>query len=404
MPEKKPALDRVRVSGPLASFADGFGECLIERGYSLWTVQHQLQLLAHASRWMDGVGLDVAGLTPAAVERFLAERRRAGYATKVGRGALRPLIGYLDSLGVLPAVADPVLTAVDELLDAFCSYLLVERGLASGSVALYGPVARMFLEERSAPLGEDLARLSGAEVKAFVLRHAGRRGVRSAETMVCALRALLRFLHVHGWIATPLVGAVPSVARRREDLPRGLAAEQVALLLVSCDRATTLGRRDFAILTLLARLGLRAGEVAALALDDIDWRAGEIVVHGKGSRIDRLPLPADVGEAIVDYLRYGRPRRYGRALFLRSCAPLTGLSNRGVSAVVFSACGRAGIEPVRAHRLRHSVACELLRRGAGLTEIGQVLRHQRAQTTSVYAKVDRSELSSLALPWPGGES
>ncbi|MDQ6805665.1 MAG: site-specific integrase [Actinomycetota bacterium] len=404
MPENKPALDRVRVAGPLASFADGFAECLIEQGYSLWTVQHQLQLVAHASRWMDGVGLDVAGLTPAAVERFLAERRRAGYATKVGPGVLRPLIGYLDSLRVLPAVAGAVPTAVDELLEAFCRYLLIERGLVSGSVALYAPVARVFLEERSEPLCEDLARLSGAEVKAFVLRQASRRGVRSAETMVCALRALLRFLHVQGWVAAPLAGAVPSIARRREDLPRGLPAGQVALLLASCDRTTTLGRRDFAILTLLARLGLRAGEVAAMQLGDVDWRAGEIQIRGKGSRIDRLPLPVDVGEAIVDYLRHGRPRGYGRTLFLRSCAPLTGLSNRGISAVVVSACGRAGIEPVRAHRLRHSVACELLRRGAGLTEIGQVLRHQRAQTTSVYAKVDRSALSRLALPWPGGES
>ena len=169
------------------------------------------------------------------------------------------------------------------LLAEFRDYLLVERALTPGSVGLYEPVARLFLEERSAPIGEDLARLSGREIHAFVLREARQRGQRSAETMVAALRSLLRFLHVQGWIATPLATAVPSVRRRREGLPRGLAAGQVRLLLESCDRERPAGRRDFAILMLLARLGLRRGEVAALELDDVDWRAGEIVIRGKGS-------------------------------------------------------------------------------------------------------------------------
>ena len=237
----------------------------------------------------------------------------------------------------------------------------------------------------------------------FVLREAPRRSVRSAEMVVVALRALLRFLHVHGLIAEPLAEAVPSVARRREDLPRSLPAGQVTLLLDGCDRATPTGRRNYAILLLLSRLGLRRGEVAALCLDDVDWRAGEIVVHGKGSRLDRLPLPCDLGEAIVDYLRHGRPRVTDRALFINACAPLIGISRGCVTDVVRYACMRAGIGLVGAHRLRHTVATELLRHGAGLIEIGQVLRHQDQTTTAVYAKVDRAALSPLALPWPGSE-
>ena len=275
--------------------------------------------------------------------------------------------------------------------------------MKAGSAAQYQPTARLFLSERSEPLEENLARVSAAEVSTFVLRQSRQRSRRSIETVIYALRALLRFVHVHGLITEPLAEAVPSVARRREDLPRALPAEHVKLLLDSCDRATPTGRRDNAIVLLLARLGLRRCEVAALSLNDVDWRAGEIVVHGKGSRIDRLPLPHDVGEAIVDYLRDGRPRVSDRALFINACAPLTGITPPCVTDVVRYACVRAGIPPVGAHRLRHTVATELLRRGAGLVEIGQVLRHQDQTTTAVYAKVDRAALSPLALPWPGSE-
>jgi site-specific recombinase XerD len=282
--------------------------------------------------------------------------------------------------------------------------LLEERALADGSVRLYEPVARVFLEERSDPIDADLARLSGVEVNAFVLRESRRRGRASALTMVCALRALLRFLHVRGLIAMSLATAVPSVPRRREDLPRGLAAGQVRSLLDSCDRVTSVGRRDFAILTLLARLGLRRGEVAAIQLEDIDWRAGELLIRGKGSRYDVLPMPGDVGEALTEYLRHGRPAGFGRTVFLSSCAPRVGLSSAAVSSVAVRACERAGIPPVSAHALRHTLASQLLRRGATLPEIGQLLRHRSIETTALYAKVDRAALSRLALPWPGGAS
>ena len=399
---KQPAPERVVVSGPLARFVDGFRVDLIERGYSLWRSQEQLYLLAHVSRWMEAERLELAGLMPATLERYFVWRRREGYRKSLSPLSLRRLLGYLDGLGVLPA-DEAVLSPVDGLLVEFRRYLLQERGVAARTVGLYEPVARLFLSGRSEPLADDLARLSGGEVNTFVLREARRRSARSAEMMVSALRALLRFLYAQGMIAEPLAAAVPSVACRREDLPRGLPVEQVRLLLDSCDRSTPIGRRDYAIVSLLSRLGLRCGEVAGLDLEDVDWRTGELVVRGKGSRIDRLPLPADAGEAVADYLRHGRPRGFGRAVFLHAHAPLTRVSPGNVSDVVKRACKRAGIARVGAHRLRHTVASELLSRGAGLVEIGQLLRHQDLRTTALYAKVDRQALSRLALPWPGSE-
>ncbi|MCA1700632.1 MAG: site-specific integrase [Actinobacteria bacterium] len=396
--------ERVRVNGPLAPFADGFCAHLAKLGYQASSARSHLELLADVSRWMDAEGLDIPALMPRAVERFLVDRRRRGRRSGLSPNGLRPLLDYMCGLGVLPAVEEFGATAVDQLVGRFCAYLLDERGLAPGSVRLYARVASRFLGERPKPLTDALGALAASDVYAFVLRESRRVQPRTAETVVCALRALLRFLHVQGSVAMPLAEAVPSVAQRREDLPRALPAGDVKLLLDSCDRATAVGCRDYAILALLARLGLRAGEVAALELDDVDWRAAELVVHGKRCRIDRLPLPHDVGEALADYLSRARPPGFGRTVFLRAKAPLVGLSGDGVSEVVHRGCVRAGVAPVRAHRLRHTVATELLRRGAGLPEIGQVLRHQSFEATAVYAKVDREALSGLALPWPGAGS
>jgi site-specific recombinase XerD len=396
------APERVLVSGPLARFADGFREHLAEKGYTLRTKRELLQLLAHLSRWMEVQELEVGALTSAVSERFILERRAQGYRSSISLRSPSRVLGYLESVGALP-VDEPVLSPLDELLGAYARYLREERGLDERTVAGYVGIARQFLAERPESIEDRLAGLSGGEINAFVLREFRRHSQRSAERVVYALRALLRYLHVQGLIERPLAGGVLSVARRREDLPRGLPGEQVRLLLDSCDRSTQIGCRDHAILLLLARLGLRCSEIAALTLDDIDWRAGEVVIRGKGSRIDRLPLPADVGEALADYLCRGRPRGFGRVLFLNGRAPVAALSRDTVSMVVVRACRRVGMPPVRGHCLRHTVATELLRRGAGLAEIGQVLRHQDQRTTSIYAKVDRAALSRLALPWPGSE-
>jgi len=264
---------------------------------------------------------------------------------------------------------------------------------------------RPFLVQREKGGGLGLEDLTAAEVTAFVLDRCPRMARGSAKLMVTALRSLLGFLHVSGLISEPLGQVVPAVARwRLAGLPKALEPGQVAALLASCDHNRPAGRRDFAMLALLARLGLRAGEVAALTLDDIGWRAGEITVRGKGSRCERLPLPADVGEAIAGYLRDGRPEPFeaARQVFLRASAPHRGLASAGVTAAVCSAGQRAGIGPVHAHRLRHSAATGMLSAGAPLAEIGQVLRHRRLLSTAIYAKADIRALRALARPWPGG--
>jgi site-specific recombinase XerD len=275
--------------------------------------------------------------------------------------------------------------------------------LVSGSVRLRERVAREFLAELAEPIEVALERLQPRDVTRFVTARcrAGGRGVAAAKTLTSGLRSLLVFLHVAGWVPVPLVAAVPSVAAwRLSALPRGLEAEQVARLLGSCDRTTVVGRRDFAILVLLSRLGLRACEVAALGVGDIDWRAGELTVHGKGAQTDRLPLPHDVGQALVEHLHGRRPDAAFRHVFLRVLAPRGPLSPRTVGAVVRDACDRAGVARVGTHRLRHTLATELLAAGAALTEIAPILRHTNLSTTAIYAKVDRTALRTLARPWP----
>jgi integrase/recombinase XerD len=310
------------------------------------------------------------------VDMYFAERRAAGYAGHVTGRALQPLVGYLRRLGVVAAPAAVVpASPVERLLARYRDYLTVERGLAKATVELNVRMVRPFLLKRAKAKedGLDLHQLTAGEVVAFVLAQ-GRQRPRSVQRIVTALRSLLGFLYVEGIIAQPL----------------------------ACDQRTPTGRRDLAILTLLVRLGLRAGEVAALTLDDIDWRRGEFTVRGKGNRHDRLPLPADVGEKIVTYLRHGRPAAaQDRAVFVRAQAPYRALTSNAVTTVVVCAGRRAGVGPVGAHRLRHSAATTMLRCGGALTEIGQALRHVRPLTTAIYAKVDTEALRQLARPWPG---
>jgi len=400
-------LSRVRVSGPLEPYAHGFACELSRQGYSPFTVVDQLRLMAHLSRWLVGEKLDGSRLTPGALERFLAARRGAGYVDYRSPRALVPLLGYLRGLGVAPAPGPAAIEAgaVGVLLERYRRYLTVERGLAVSTVDGYVCLTETFLVGRVGEGGLDLEHLTAGDVSAFV-RGWCREGAGGSGKRVSALRSLLGFLHVQGLISGSLVGAVPSVAYwRLAGLPRALEADQVRRLLASCDRASTAGRRDFAILMLLARLGLRRGEVAAIELDDLDWRAGEMLVRGKGNRHERLPLPVDVGQAVAGYLRPGRPKSAeGRCVFLRLRAPHRALSADGVGDVVVAAGRRAGLGAIGAHRLRHTVASEMLRAGASLPEIGQVLRHRRVSSTAIYAKVDREALRSLARPWPGGRA
>jgi site-specific recombinase XerD len=394
------------VKGPLAPHVAGFRRELERVGYRPNAASNQLQLMAHASRWLDRQGLDVADLTPGRVEEFLAHRRAEGYTLWLSTKAMVPLLGYLRRLGVIatPAPAVPV-TEAEVLLEHFRAYLVNERGLAAATVAGYLHVARLFVAGRAVDGPLHLDRLSAAEVSEFVMAECTSRSVGSAKRIVCGLRSLLRYLCVAGHVDVALDAAVPAAAGwRLAAVPVTVGRTEVARLLASCDRRSTCGRRDYAVLVVLSRLGLRAGEVAAMELGDIDWRVGELVVRGKARRYERLPVPADVGEALAGWLRRGRPRCECAEVFTRIRAPHRGLTRAGVSAIVRAACVRAGLPPVHAHRLRHTAATEMLRAGASLGEVGQVLRHASVLSTAIYAKVDRDRLRSLALPWPGAAS
>jgi len=394
---------RVRVTGPLEPFAEGFIAELEESGYRPAAAAVQVRVLAHLSGWMEDQDVAPGELREVELERFRLEHL-ARFASVRGAG-MAVVLGYLRGLRVVPAVELRALSSAGELLEQYRRYLTVERGLTVGTARGYVDIVRPFVESRVTSIGVvDLWDLSPADVLAFLLAETGRRSPKSAKLLVSALRSLLGFWHVQGLIGRPLAGAVPSVAGwRLAGLPRALEAGQVRLLLDSCDHLTVAGKRDFAILTMLVRLGMRRGEVAGLRLDDIDWRAGEIVVRGKGQRIERLPLPADVGEAIAVYLRDARPPGFsGREVFVRIKAPRRPLTAGGVTQVVVSASKRAGIGEVTAHRLRHTAATELLRQGAPLHEIGELLRHRSVMTTAIYAKVDRDRLRELARPWPTG--
>lgn len=392
---------RVKVTGPLVGYTGGFHQELVRQGYRPGPQCDQLRLMAHVSRWMAERGLGIDELTPSRVDEFLAARRAAGYTLWLSPKGMAPLLAHLRELGAVPAPAPQVATTpAEQLVERFRAYLVTERGLAIATVQSYLHVARLFLATRPQVPGLGLGELTAAEVVEFVLGECRSRSAASAGHVPTGLRALLRFCDLDGLTTTPLAGAVPAAARRRPQLPKSLPPGDVVALMESCDRESTFGKRDFAVLTVLVRLGLRAGEVAGLRLDDVDWRAGELVVRGKGPKLGRLPLPVDVGRAIADWLSGGRPDCEAREVFTRVRAPHRRLSSAGVSAVVAAACKRAGVAEVHAHRLRHTAATEMLRAGAGLVEIGQVLRHESVLTTSIYAKVDRAGLRELAKPWP----
>lgn len=390
---------RVGVPGPLEEFSSGFESALLTAGYTPLSAVVQLRLMAHLSRWLDQHGFVVGDLSGRA-EQYLADRRAAGYQGLRSPRALTPLMGYLAQRGALGAEPPPaLLTPAEALLASFERYLVVERGLARSTVSAYVMRAGRFLA-RYVPNG-DVASVGSAEVTAAVLAECSAASVGAGQYFVAALRAFLRYCYVEGFLARDVSAAAMTVTGRRfSALPKGIGVEDTAALLASFDRDTAVGCRDYALVLMLLRLGLRAGEVASLSLDDIDWRAGEVEVNGKGRRHERLPLPADVGAALADYLQRGRPTTLGRQLFCTVMAPVRGLTREAVSNIVRRACVRASIRPCGAHRLRHTMACEMIRAQVAPAEIGQVLRHRSPTSTAIYARVDMTALGVLAGPWP----
>ncbi len=391
-----------RIGGPLGPFKDGIEHALRAQGYSEGRVNQLLLLTAHLSRWLEEQGMLAVQLTGETVEQFVIVHRAHHRWCRSAR-SLAPVLEHLRSAGAVPAVRverGPQ-SAAEELLASFGRYLSGQRGLSDSTVEAYRNYAGICMrawwpDDRVAP-----AELGPAEVIAVVRSGVDAMPPPSLRCMVTALRSLLRFFHATGRTSRSLVEAVPAMASwPRTDLRAPVSTGAAALLVASCDAATVAGRRDMAILTMLSRLGLRAGEVAAVALEDIDWRSGELSVKGKGGRVDRLPLPEDVGETLVSYLRDGRPASRHRTVFLKVTAPYGPITRATVGGVVALACDRAGIARFGPHRLRHLVATETLRAGASLPEVAQLLRHVTVSTSAIYALPDPAALAALAKPWP----
>lgn len=401
-----PRSPRVRMTGPLTRFVDGFAATLTKQGYRPGAAARQLHLVAHLSRWLAAQGLGTENLTSSVLDDFLCARRAQGYTRWVSPRALKPFVGYLRAIGFTVAVPAAELAPAERLLADYWTYLRETRGLAESSAQCYVDMVRSFVLRQAANGDLDWASMSAADVTVFVRSACHRRSVASSRLLITALRSLLGYLYIEGLIDKPLTAVMPAVANPKlADLPNALEPSEVQRVLAACDRRTNKGRRDFAMLMLLVRLGLRAGEVRVLSLDDIDWHAGTIAVRGKGGRFDQLPLPVDVGEALAAYLQRDRPTAArSRTVFVGVRAPYQSLTSAAVTKAAQAAAHRAGLPAVTAHRLRHTAATQMVRAGVPLVEIGQVLRHQRLATTAIYAKVDREGLRCLARQWPGGVS
>jgi site-specific recombinase XerD len=393
----------VLTNGPLSPYLPAYAQRLHDEGYAVQSGQLQLRLLGQFSRWLDSKKLGADEVDSSTVERFVRSRRKAA---KLRRGDTAALARMLHMLRPSRTDRQVPPTASQIVLGQFQLYLREERGLSEATVTQYTPIVKAFLAECFSSETPDLRRISANDIASFVQHQAERITTKYAPTVVTALRSFLRHLLHRGAIDTDLAACVPTIATwSLSKVPKFLPAGQIQRVLDSCDRETATGKRNYCILLLLARLGLRAGEVVALMLDDIDWEAGLITVRGKGRRVAQMPLPVEVGAAMADYLRQARPACSSRRVFIREKAPRVGFANSiAICSLVDRALKKAGVESAYrgSHLFRHTQATEMLKQGASLPEIGDLLRHRRPDTTAIYAKVDLVSLRSIALPWPGG--
>lgn len=393
--------------GPLAGYIASFADLLGAMGYAAGSIRRQVRINASFSRWLGQGAVTPEGITSGHVTRFLRYHARRRRPYPGDRAALTHLIDFLRRQGVIPAeeVAVHERTPIDHCAHEYEVYLREVRALATATIINYVPFVRDFLRHCFGAKPVELSCLSASDVLRFVRQQAPRLHRKRAKLMTTALRSFLRYARYCGEFDVDLAAAVPVVPNwSMTTIPRAIAPDQVRQLLASIDRRSRTGRRDYAIVLLLARLGLRSGEVASLTLDDVDWEAGQLTVHGKRGRRNELPLPAEVGEAIAAYLQDGRPHSASRSVFLRATAPVRGFRGASsIGSIVRHSLQRGGVDApsMGAHQFRHGLATEMLRQGASLGEIGDVLGHRHLQTTSIYTKVDIEALRSLALPWPG---
>jgi site-specific recombinase XerD len=402
-----PAAAQQLRSSLLGAHLDEFCSALVDLGHPALTIRHKLWVVSGLARWMAKQHLAIIDLDEQRVDEFLDHRRRRSLGHRGFRTTALLLLRQLRSAGVAPTPEPAVDSSpLAGLLTRYETYLRHERALAECTISEYLTFAREFIVERLDGRTARVDRLQPGDVRDFLLVHVRRMAPKRAQLMGTALRSFLRYLFLRGELRSDLALAVPTVRQwRLSSVPRHISPREVERLIRACDLSSATGRRDRAVLLLLARLGLRACEVLALELGDLRWRDGEIVVRGKGLIRDRLPLPLDVGKAIAIYLRRDRPPCGSRRVFLCSRAPRRGFGHPGtVSTIVARALARAGVAaPMHgAHLLRHSLATAMVRKGASLAEIGQVLRHRSPNTTEIYAKLDFDALRDVAMPWPTG--
>ena len=393
------------IKSVLGTHVNTFMLAAADLGYSPSTMRTQLQILKKLIRWVQENDIVISNIDESITDRFLSESGRKG---AVQRGDHKTLHRFLDHLQREGAIPHPKPTANDSPLAHLQSryeyYLLRERGLSAGTGPRYWPYIQRFLLDKFGNKTIRFCELCSQDINHFILRNAHQGTAKTAQLMVSALRSFFRFLFRYGETKFDLSTAVPTVAAwRLSEVPKYIKPEEVESLLESCDRSSSVGRRNYAILLLIARLGLRAGEIVSLELDDINWRASELTIRGKGQFCDRLPLPQSVGEALAIYLKNDRPKCSTRRVFVRMRAPYRGFrDSTTVSTIVRRTVERSGlITPNKgAHLLRHSLATGMLREGASMTEIGELLRHRSPNSTEIYAKVDIEGLRSIARIWP----
>jgi site-specific recombinase XerD len=388
--------------GPLGNYLDRYANWLSEQGFCRVNARLQLVQIADFSLWLHNRELTIIDVQPATIDSFIEDRRR-----RVKPHAERSTLQRFLKL-VRPEACTQVspLNASQVLFQDFRRYFLEERGAAPASYIAFQQILHQFLSECFPDGTIDCARLTPKDVIGFVRRHAYRHSSGRAKLLITALRVFLRYLCQRGSITSDLAASVPRVAMwPGSTIPKFLSPDQVRQVLAQCDLNSAIGKRNYAILLLLSRLGFRADEIVRLTLDNIDWENGRLSFRGKGGQWAQMPLPADVGEAIVCYLQRGRPHSSCRRLFLRHAAPKTGFTNSGaISTLVRRTIIRAGISSQRkgSHLFRHSLATRMVNEGSSFPEIAELLRHQSIETTNLYAKVDFQALRSIALPWLGG--
>jgi len=391
----------VRPSGPLADWVHPFREELIRQGFTARTSQDNAYVLAHLSRWLQREGLEPAEFGAEGIAAFARAREDSGYRRWRTVASLRLMLTFLRGQGLLPAELPRRQGPVEVVLERYRLWLRRERRLGGQTIDMRLVWARRFLTAQVVDGDLGLQRLGPEAVTGFVLAMAGQYSTGSMKHAASGLRSLLRFLFTVGDVDRDLSSAVPSVAGwRLAGLPVGADEDAVTALLACCDRSTAVGLRDLAVLLLMTRLGLRAVEVARLRLQDVDWRAGELVVRGKGGRIDRMPLPGDVGAALADYLRHGRRRSRFREVFVRSIGADAPMLRQSIVTLPRRVSQRAGVPVVGAHQLRHRAACRVLAGGGSLHEVAELLRHNDLTSTAIYAKVDLAALAAVVRPWP----